>query len=220
MTMNQSLLFYGKSILFLGAHPDDIELGCGAFIAHIAKQSDIRCVTLSDNQKNSSLKNLVDEHYRSMKILGVAEEKVILGKFETRRFPQARQEILEFLFELNKKLQPEIVFVHTRADLHQDHATIAEEALRAFRGTSVFGYDVIRSSHGFFPSFLIEVNEQDVDLKIKALAEYHTYDNKYYFKPDVTRATLIRNGAIAERSYAEAFDILRMIGTFGKLIKE
>jgi LmbE family N-acetylglucosaminyl deacetylase len=216
--MNQSLLFYGKSILFLGAHPDDIELGCGAFIAHIADRSDIRCVTLSDNQKNPALKNLVEEHYRSMLTLGVPKEKIILGKFETRRFPQARQEILEYLFELNKQLQPEIVFVHTRADLHQDHATIAEEALRAFRGTSVFGYDVIRSSHGFFPSFLIEVNEQDVELKIKALAEYHTYDNKYYFKPDVTRATLIRNGAIAERNYAEAFDILRMIGTFGKLV--
>jgi LmbE family N-acetylglucosaminyl deacetylase len=217
--LNQSLLFFGKRIFFLGAHPDDIEIGCGALIAHITNKSDIRCVTLSDNQKNPTLKNLVDEHYRSMSLLGVPKEKIILGSFETRRFPQSRQEILEYLIDLNHKYEPEIVFVHTRADLHQDHATATEEALRAFRGTSIFGYDVIRSSYGFFPSFLVEVDERDVELKIKALAEYNTYANKYYFKPDVTRATLIRHGAIAERNYAEAFDILRIIGAFGKLSK-
>ena len=214
--MNQSMLFYGKRIFFLGAHPDDIELGCGALIAQISKKSEILSVTLSDNQKNSTLTQLVDEHYRSMAILGVPKEKIIMGSFETRRFPQSRQEILEYLINLSSKFEPDIIFVHTRADLHQDHVTLTEEALRAFRGISIFGYDVIRSSYGFFPSFMIEVSEKDVELKLRALAEYHTYEGKYYFKPDVTRATLIRHGAIAERPYAEAFDILRIIGTFGK----
>lgn len=214
--MNQNMLFYGKRIFFLGAHPDDIELGCGALIAQISKKTDILSITLSDNQKNPSLTHLVDEHYRSMGILGVPKEKIILGSFETRRFPQLRQEILEFLINLNHKFEPDIIFVHTRSDLHQDHVTVTEEALRAFRGISIFGYDVIRSSYGFFPSFMVEVSEKDVEMKLKALAEYHTYADKYYFKPDITRATLIRHGAIAERPYAEAFDILRVIGAFGK----
>ena len=148
-------------------------------------------------------------------MLGVPRERIIIGSFETRRFPQARQEILEYLIELNRKIEPDIVFVHTQADLHQDHATVTQETLRAFRGTSIFGYDVIRSSYGFFPTFLAEVEEKDVELKLKALAEYDTYNNKYYFKPEVTRATLIRHGAIAERPYAEGFDILRIIGSFG-----
>ena len=213
--MNQSLLFSGKRILFLGAHPDDIELGCGALIAHIAKKTEIHCITLSDNKINPSLRNLLDEHFQSLKVLGVPRERIIIGSFETRRFPQARQEILEYLIELNRKIEPDIVFVHTQADLHQDHATVTLETLRAFRGTSIFGYDVIRSSYGFFPTFLAEVEEKDVELKLKALAEYDTYNNKYYFKPEVTRATLIRHGAIAERPYAEGFDILRIIGSFG-----
>jgi LmbE family N-acetylglucosaminyl deacetylase len=42
--------FFGKKVLFLGAHPDDIELGCGALLHHIVKQTDVLCVTLSDNQ--------------------------------------------------------------------------------------------------------------------------------------------------------------------------
>ena len=212
--MNHDMTFSGKRIIFIGAHPDDIEIGCGALIAHIAGKTEIKCVTLSDNQKNPLLKDVVSEHLRSMEILGVKPDNVIVGQFETRRFPHYRQEILEYLIKLNQEFHPDIVFVHTKADIHQDHATVTEEGLRAFRGTTVLGFDVIRSSYGFFPNFLVEVDENDVNKKIAALSEYHTYDSKYYFDPEITRATLIRQGALAERKYAEGFDILRIIGAF------
>lgn len=198
----------------MGAHPDDIELGCGALISHIHQQTEILCVTLSDNQKNPALKNVVGEHRKSMAVLGVAEENVVVEKFETRHFPHSRQEILEYMIELNRNYSPDIVFVHTRADIHQDHNTVTDEALRAFRGTTVLGYDVLRSSYGFFPNFLVEVFEEDVQCKLDALAEYKTYTSKYYFDPNITRATLIRHGALAERPFAEGFDILRIIGKF------
>jgi Uncharacterized proteins, LmbE homologs len=212
--MNHDLNFYGRRIIFLGAHPDDIELGCGALIAHIQPQTEIMCVTLSDNQKNPLLKNVKDEHYKSMAVLGVSEKNTVVEKFETRHFPHARQEILEYMIELNRNVSPDIVFVHTKADIHQDHNTVTDEALRAFRGTTVLGYDVLRSSYGFFPNFLVEVFEEDVNSKLNALAEYKTYASKYYFDPNITRSTLIRHGALAERPYAEGFDILRIIGKF------
>ncbi len=215
--MNKDMIFSGKKLCFIGAHPDDIELGAGAFIAHIIGQTEILCVTLSDNQKNSTLSNVVDEHYKSMSVLGIPKDHIILEKFETRRFPQERQEILEYLFQLNRQFSPDIVFVHSPADIHQDHITATQETLRAFRGTTVLGFDVLRSSYGFFPSFLVEVEEDDVQTKIKALAEYKTYHSKYYFDPQITRSTLIRNGALAERPYAEGFDILRIISRFGCL---
>ena len=214
--MNHDMNFYGQKVCFIGAHPDDIELGCGALISHISKLADLLTITLSDNQKNPDLKNVVDEHIRSMAVLGVPRENIIVGQFETRRFPHARQEILEYLIELDRIHHPEIVFVHTRADIHQDHNTTTEETLRAFRGTTVLGFDVIRSSYGFFPNFLVEVNENDVECKLRSLAEYRTYANKYYFDPAITRATLIRYGALAERPFAEGFDILRIIGSFQK----
>ena len=208
------MLFSGQKVCFIGAHPDDIEIGCGALLAQLANKTDIRCVTLSDNRKNPDLVNLVDEHYRSMAVLGIPSEKIILGEFETRRFPHFRQEILEYFIQLNRSFNPDIVFIHTRSDIHQDHATVTDEALRAFRGKTVLGFDVIRSSYGFFPNFLVGVSEEEVTKKIQALAEYRTYANKYYFNPEITRATLIRNGALAERPYAEGFDILRIIASF------
>jgi LmbE family N-acetylglucosaminyl deacetylase len=208
------VIFSGQRVLFLGAHPDDIELGCGALIAHIVGQVDLRCVTLSDNQKNPALTNLVEEHYRSMDVLGVTKDQIILKDFETRNFPRDRQAILEFLYELNREFRPDIVFTHTQSDIHQDHDVVRVETLRTFRGVSVLGYDVLRSSYGFFPHFLIEVTEKDVQKKIDALAEYKTYGDKYYFDPEIIRSTSIRHGALAERPYAEGFDILRIVGNF------
>jgi N-acetylglucosamine malate deacetylase 1 len=213
--MNGSLNFYGRKICFIGAHPDDIELGCGALISHIVNQAQILCVTLSDNQKNPELTHIVEEHYRSMAVLGVRSESIRVEKFITRRFPEFRQEILEYLFNLNREFHPEIVFVHSRADLHQDHNTATDETLRAFRGTTVLGFDVLRSSYGFFPNFLVEVDEADVEKKIMALSEYETYRSKYYFDSQITRATMIRHGALAERRYAEGFDTLRVVANFG-----
>lgn len=208
--------FFGKRVLFLGAHPDDIELGCGALLHHIAHQTEVLCVTMSDNQKNPTLKNIVQEHYQSMKILGVPREKVIVQEFTTRKFPDMRQEILEYLLELRREFNPEIVFTHTRQDIHQDHNVVTEEALRAYRGITVLGYDVVRSSYGFFPHFMVEVTNEDVEKKIEALSQYETYHEKYYFDSELLRATMVRHGALAERPFAEGFDILRIVGKFEK----
>ncbi|NWF64882.1 MAG: PIG-L family deacetylase [Chloroflexi bacterium] len=208
--------FFGKRVLFLGAHPDDIELGCGALLHHIVKNTDaeVLCVTLSDNQKNPDLLKVKNEHLNAMKALGVPEKNVVLGPFTTRVFPDARQDILEFFLKLRKDFNPDLIFTHSKQDVHQDHNTMTDEALRAFRGITVLGFDVVRSSYGFFPNFLVEITEEDANKKIEALSCYDTYQNRYYFNADLTRSIMIRHGALAERPFAEGFDILRIVGTF------
>ena len=206
--------FFGKRVLFLGAHPDDIELGCGALLHSIVKQTEVLCVTLSDNQKNPDLKNVMSEHYEAMDVLGVSRDQIILGKFTTRVFPDSRQEILEYFLKLRKDFKPDLIFTHSKQDVHQDHNTMTDEALRAFRGITVLGFDVVRSSYGFFPHFLIEVTEEDVNKKIDALSKYETYRDRYYFNSELTRSIMVRHGALAECPFAEGFDILRIVGKF------
>ena len=206
--------FFGKRVLFLGAHPDDIELGCGALLHNIAIQTEILCVTLSDNQKNPDLQNVKNEHYEAMAVLGIPKEKLVLGPFTTRVFPDARQEILEYFLQLRREFKPDLIFVHSKHDLHQDHNVMTEEALRAFRGITVLGFDVVRSSYDFFPHFLVEVTEEDVNKKIEALSRYETYRDRYYFNSELTRSIMVRHGALAECPFAEGFDILRIVGQF------
>ena len=206
--------FFGKRVLFLGAHPDDLEIGCGALLHRIVQQTEILCVTLSDNQKNPDLRNVKTEHYQAMAVLGVPDEKIIFGPFTTRLFPDARQEILEYFLKLRREFDPDLIFTHSRQDVHQDHLTMADEALRAFRGITVLGFDVVRSSYGFFPHFIVEVSEEDAAKKIEALACYGTYRDRYYFNSELTRSIMVRHGALAERPFAEGFDILRIVGQF------
>lgn len=208
--------FSGKRVLFLGAHPDDIEIGCGALLHHIAQKTEVLCVTLSDNQKNPDLQKVKGEHLQSMKVLGVPEEKILFGPFSTRTFPNSRQEILEYFLKLRKDFKPDLIFTHSKQDVHQDHNTMTDEALRAFRGITVLGFDVVRSSYGFFPHFLVEVTEEDVNKKIEALSKYETYKDRYYFNSELTRSIMIRHGALAEVKFAEGFDILRIVGKFGE----
>ena len=207
--------FFGERVLFLGAHPDDLELGCGALLHHIVQQTEVLCVTLSDNQKNPDLKNVKNEHYEAMAVLGIPREKIVFGPFSTRIFPDSRQEILEYFLDLRNKFKPDLIFVHTKQDVHQDHNTMTDEALRAFRGITVLGFDVVRSSFGFFPHFLVEVTEEDVNKKIESLAKYETYHDRYYFNSELTRSIMVRHGALAEVPFAEGFDILRIVGEFG-----
>ena len=208
--------FFGKRVLFLGAHPDDIELGCGALLHHIVRQTELLCVTLSDNQTNPDLQNVKNEHFDSMAVLGVPTGKILLGPFTTRVFPDSRQEILEYFLSLRRDFKPDLIFVHSKQDVHQDHLTMTDEALRAFRGITVLGFDVVRSSYGFFPHFLVEVTEEDVNKKIEALACYKTYRDRYYFNSELTRSIMVRHGALAECPFAEGFDILRIVGNFSK----
>ena len=88
----------------------------------------------------------------SLSVLGFTREQIIVEEFETRKFPQQRQEVLEYLCQQRLDFKPDMVFVHTRSDIHQDHNVVTEDALRAFRGTTLLGFDVVRSSYGFFPT--------------------------------------------------------------------
>lgn len=206
--------FASKTVLFLGAHPDDIELGCGALIHQISPKSNVHCVTLSDNQKNPDLRGLITEQAAAMRRLGVPSANTRYGAFETRIFHEARQAILEYFLRLRTELRPDLIFVHSNHDVHQDHTTMTDEALRAFRGITVLAFDVVRSSYGFFPHFFAEVSEADVQAKIDALKCYTTYRERYYFSPELTRAIIVRNGALAEKPFAEGFEILRVVGSF------
>lgn len=204
------MIFDKLKVCFIGAHPDDIELGCGALISSIADRCEIVCVTLSKNQKNPDNKNLVKEHYKSLASLNVQKDKIILGNFITRIFSSSRQEICDYLLKISKEHKPDAVFTHSFSDMHQDHEVVSKEVLRIFKCKTVMGFEILPSSYNFKPNFFFEAGEKDVNNKLKALMQYKTYRGKKYFEQELLKAQLIRNGIFIGKKYAEAFEVIRL----------
>lgn len=204
------MFFKNKKICFIGAHPDDIELGCGALISNISDKCNILCVTLSKNQNNTANKNLIKEHVRALTFLNIPENNIILSDFDTRNFSNSRQKICDYLLNINKEYQPDIIFTHSFSDMHQDHEVVSKEVLRIFRQKTIIGFEISKSSYNYTPNFFFEVSEKDVNNKIEALMRYKTYKDKDYFFQDAIKAQLIKNGITIGKKYAEAFDIIRL----------
>ena len=209
--MQNDFSILGKgSILFIGCHPDDIELGCGGLITHIKQKSKIYTLTLSKNQKNSKNPNLVSEHFQSLQFLGIKKNHIIVSDFVTREFSYSRQEICDFLWKVRRKIKPLCVFMNS-SDLHQDHQVCNMECQRIFRDISLIEYNIERSS--VFPknTFFVKLTKKEILKKMKTLQFYKTYKNKNYFSTKKILAQSEALGIKIDASYCEAFNVINIV---------
>ncbi|MEX0596287.1 MAG: PIG-L deacetylase family protein, partial [Candidatus Paceibacterota bacterium] len=135
-----------NKILVLAPHTDDGELGCGATISKLINEGkDVYYVAFSiceESVPEGLPKNILEtEVKKATKKLNISPENLIIKKFKVRYFPENRQQILEEIVSLNREIQPDLVFTPSSFDVHQDHKTIFEEARRAFKNTSILGYE-------------------------------------------------------------------------------
>jgi len=197
-------------LLFLSPHPDDVEYGCGGLLSKLKGKIPVYVATLSKNQKNSKNKNLLKEQKESLKILGVPPHRNFIADFITREFSYSRQEICDFLWKLNRKIEPTCVFTPP-FDLHQDHQVTYNESLRAFKTKSVIEYDIPRSEKNPTPVLFIQLNKKNLEDKLRALSKYQTYKNKTYFKKSVIRAACQSPGIKVEIPICEAYNPVSII---------
>lgn len=197
-------------ILFIGCHPDDIELGCGGLLSKIKNEYSIFALTLSKNQENPNNMNLVSEQKKSLESLGIKNSKNIMADFKTREMFKERQEICDYLWTVKKKIKPTCVFV-TPNDLHQDHQVCNIEAQRVFRDCTILEYFISRSTVFDKPRIFVELSKKDMNSKIKALKNYKTYKNKNYFFEDVIWTSSKFFGIKPEIEYCEVFNPISLI---------
>ncbi|MDT8394344.1 MAG: PIG-L family deacetylase [Bacteroidales bacterium] len=136
----------GKKILLLAPHPDDPEYSCGASIAKWSKDNEIFYAAFSPCKislpEGFHEETLYDELKHSAGILGIPEGNIHTYDFPVRRFPGFRQEILEEMIRLRNNIRPGLVLMPNSTDIHQDHKVICQEGLRAFKHTSLLGYEM------------------------------------------------------------------------------
>jgi LmbE family N-acetylglucosaminyl deacetylase len=208
--------FSNKKILVLAPHTDDGELGCGATISKlIENHNDVYYVAFSACRQ-SVLKDfpediLETEVKAATQILGIKPENLLLYDFQVRTFNYHRQEILDKLIELKKQINPNIVFIPSVNDLHQDHATIANEAIRAFKHCTILSYEVPWNNVSFYTGCFVRLEEEHLNKKIKAIHEYKSQAHRGYINEDFIRSLATVRGVQVGVKYAETFDVVRLI---------
>lgn len=205
-----------KNILVLAPHTDDGELGAGGTIAKfIENNANVYYAAISTAEQSLSKElpsdTLVTELKKATKKLGIKESNLLIYSYEVRKLNYYRQEILEELIKLKKQISIDLVLMPCFHDIHQDHATIAREGLRAFKDTSILGYELIWNNLSFETDVFIKLEKYHIDKKIQALAEYKSQQQRTYMTSEFVTSLAQTRGVQAGCTYAEAFQAIRLI---------
>ena len=205
-----------KKVLVVAPHTDDGELGCGGSIFRMLEEgSDIYYLALSVPEESvlpGFPRNALEVELRNaMTVLGIPEGNVRIKRFPVRTFSYRRQEILEELLQLRKEIQPELVFIPSTRDLHQDHAVVNEEGVRAFKKDTILGYEAPWNNIDFQTQCFICLDEAHISKKVEALKCYETQRYRTYLDEEFIRGWARTRGTQIEGHYAEAFEVIRWV---------
>ena len=204
-------------VLVLSPHTDDGEFGCGGTIARFVEEKhDVYYVAFStaeESVKKGFPKDALKTEVRNaIKVLGIKSNHLFAHNYKVRSFPSRRQEILEDLVQYRKDLEPDIVFLPNRDDMHQDHQIMVNEGIRAFRvNSTILGYEFPRNNISLTSTCFIKLEKRHIDKKVAAIKEYKTQEDKFYASEDYLRALARVRGVQLDCEYAEAFEAIRVI---------
>lgn len=205
-----------NKVLVLAPHPDDAEFGLGGTIAKlIEKGKEVYVIVFSLCEKSTpsdfEIGAIENEMYDSLSVLQIPRENLIVFNFSVRDFPANRQEILECIIEQRNRIKPDLVFIPSSSDIHQDHAVIHIEGKRAFKFYNLLGYEMPWNNFGFTSFVYNPLEDRHVDRKLEAIACYKSQNFRTYSSPEfITALATLRGGQILEK-YAESFELIRLI---------
>ncbi|OFY18575.1 MAG: LmbE family protein [Bacteroidetes bacterium GWF2_33_38] len=208
-----------KKIIVLAPHTDDGEIGAGGSIARFIEEgSEVYYVAFSTADqslpKEFSKGTLAIEVKRATRVLGIKPENLIIFDFEVRKLNFFRQDILEKMVQLKKDINPDIILMPSLHDIHQDHSTIANEGLRAFKDKTILGYELIWNNLTFDTTSFVKLKQHHVQQKCNAIKEYKTQSTKEYVKENLIYSQAQTRGLQIGCNYAEAFEVIRLVIDF------
>ena len=205
-----------NKVLVLAPHTDDGEFGCGGSVARfIGEGKEVYYAAFSTAEESvpepwpkDILKTEVKE---ATKRLGIPRENLIIFNFKVRELGYHRQEILEELVKMKRDICPDLVFLPSSNDLHQDHSTVSIEGIRAFKNTTILGYEVPWNNIVFQSEAFIILSEDHIQKKLQALDAYNSQKGRNYANEECIRSLARMRGSQISTKYAEAFEVIRWI---------
>jgi LmbE family N-acetylglucosaminyl deacetylase len=205
-----------KRVLVLAPHTDDGELGCGGTIAKLLESGDEVSYVAFSAAERAVAPDLPPDILRhevkdATHVLGIPPENLFILDYEVRDFPLHRQAILEDLIKFQRELNPHLVLLPAFHDIHQDHITIASEGLRAFKTTTILGYELPWNNMTFNTTAFVFLEERHIKCKMSALSCYVSQRGRRYADGDFIRSLARARGIQIGAAYAEAFEVIRWI---------
>ena len=201
-------------VLCIGAHSDDIEIGCGGTLLRLIEQypkAVFHWVVLSAPSARS--KEASESAYLFLKHVRV--KNVIIKEFRDGFFPYVGTEIKEFFEVLKKQFSPDLIFTHTRNDLHQDHRLVSELTWNTYRDHLILEFEIPKydgdlGSPNFFVPLSVKLCNQKIENILKC---FKTQRTNHWFSEETFSSILRLRGieSNAQSKFAEAFYCRKII---------
>jgi len=196
------------SVLCLGAHSDDVEIGCGGTVLKLLTESTeviVHWVVLGASGPRG------EEAQESAKrfLAGAQHATIMVKGFRDSFFPYIGGEIKEFFEELKQTVSPDVIFTHYRHDLHQDHRLVSELTWNTFRDHFVLEYEIIKYDGDLgVPNLFVHLTGEHARVKVRNILDvFKTQGNRSWFTENAFTSIMRIRGleSNAPEEYAEGF---------------
>jgi LmbE family N-acetylglucosaminyl deacetylase len=196
-------------VLCLGAHADDIEIGCGgAVLKLVESHSDVCCFWMVFGASN---KKRAREAVKSANLFlhGAKEKHIRVKQFKDGFFPFQGAKIKELFESIKREFQPDIIFTHYRDDLHQDHRVVSDLTWNTFRDHFILEYEIPKYDGDFGgPNLFVHLDGAICQKKVRLIMDtFQSQSEKHWFTEDTFLSVLRIRGieSCSPEKYAEAF---------------
>jgi len=202
----------GLKLLFLGAHCDDIEIGCGGTILKLADEYPVEhvqwVVFTSTPQRKEEAENSAAYFLENVK-----SRDIIIRDFKDGILPQQALEVKNYFEEIKKRYTPDVIFTHYRKDLHQDHRLINELTWNTFRDHLILEYEIQKYDGDLGnPGLFVRVHDNTAKRKVHAILKYFvSQTSRHWFDEEAFLALMRIRGMEAATRYAEAFYLRKAV---------
>jgi LmbE family N-acetylglucosaminyl deacetylase len=198
----------GLELLCIGAHSDDLEIGCSGTVLRLLREQPVERVTwvvLSGNpdrarEARQGARRVVGRHRGT---------RIVQAAFRDGFFPYSGAPIKEFFETLKSEVKPDLILTHYRHDLHQDHRLVSELTYNTFRDHLIFEYEIVKLDGDIGnPNVYVPLDSATVRRKISLLIDsFGSQRDKRWFSEDTFSGLMRLRGMEAGSSsgYAEAF---------------
>lgn len=200
-----------RRVLVIGAHPDDLELGCGGTIAKLADSGhEIRGLVMTHGDQGGDCSARPGEALKGGAFLGITDLEVL--DFPDTRLTQHETKLVGEIERRVLRHNPDIVSTHSANDQHQDHRAVHLATLRAARRhPAILCYETPSATTNFQPSVFVDI-EDYVEVKVAAVSVHRDQCEKPFMTPERVRGLSVFRGGQAQTGHAEGYEAVRLLG--------